>query len=292
MTRATDAMRIGEFSARVGLSTHTIRAWERRYGLVSPLRTEGGYRVYGPGDLARVRAAASLVESGVSAANSAARVLAAERANGGPKANSASRPARDVGASLLAAVLDFDEAAVHASLDRLFADRPIEEAIETQLLPFLRQLGGLWAAGEASVAHEHFASALIRRRLSAHTMTWGRGQGPVVILACLPGEQHDLALLCLGVLLGRSGWRVRFLGSGTPIRDVSVMADRVTPDWIVLSGRDPESVTTNRRALSDLSRRHRVGIAGPAAAPGRMPGRVHRHTGSVADTARALTARA
>ena len=144
MTRATDAMRIGEFSARVGLSTHTIRAWERRYGLVSPLRTEGGYRVYGPGDLARVRAAASLVESGVSAANAAARVLAAERANGGPKANSASRPARDVGASLLAAVLDFDEAAVHASLDRLFADRPIEEAIETQLLPL--------AGGSASSA--------------------------------------------------------------------------------------------------------------------------------------------
>ena len=85
------------------------------------------------------------------------------------------------------------------------------------ILPFLHRLGVRWAAGRTSVAQEHFASNVIAGRLRSLARGWGQGVGPRAILACPPGELHDLGLLCFGLVLREHGWRITYLGADTPI---------------------------------------------------------------------------
>jgi DNA-binding transcriptional MerR regulator len=215
-------MRIGELSRRVGVSTHVLRAWESRYGLLRPVRSSGGYRLYGPADERRVRAVLLLREAGSSAAEACRSVLRSERSRPTTlqdgEAASPLGPAdvRATVSSMLACVRAFDDQGLHVHLDRLLAGLDLEEVIRSALMPLLVDLGEQWADGTITVAHEHFASNLLRQRLAAMTLSWGSGAGPLAVLACPPGERHDIPLLCLGLLLGRRGWRVRFLGADTP----------------------------------------------------------------------------
>ena len=301
MADATDAMRISELSSRVGVSEHVLRAWERRYRLLEPARTPGGYRIYGPGDEARVRAVAALVADRVPASQAVARVLAAERgrpsspadrpsgADGGVAPTRPGASGAIVREDFLAAIRAFDDMAAHAALDRMLGSRPIEEAIESDLMPTLVDIGQEWSDGRLTIAHEHFASQLIHRRLGAFTHTWGQGGGPIAVLACLPGEEHDIALLCLGVLLGRSGWRVRFFGANTPVAEVGAAADALRPAMVVLSCTRPETLKEQRRAITSLGARHPVSIGGRGAQTGRAPRHTQLLTGSVLETARSLT---
>ena len=77
-----------------------------------------------------------------------------------------------------------------------------------------------WERGEASIAQEHFASSVLRGRLLGLARGWGLGFGPVALLACLPGEQHDLGLIAFGLALRARGWRIVYLGSDTPIETI------------------------------------------------------------------------
>lgn len=71
--------------------------------------------------------------------------------------------------------------------------------------------------------------------MSALTLAWDSGTGPVAVLACPPGEQHDLGLLSFGVVLGRAGWRVRYLGADTPVDTLGSAVALLRPDLVVLS---------------------------------------------------------
>ena len=134
--------RIGELSYRVGVSPDVLRAWERRYGLLKPSRTEGGYRLYTERDEWRVRLMQHHLCSGVSAAEAAHEVARMERD---------SHPDESVEtpfelAQQLAAFLDaFDEDGAHELLDRLFGLHGLERAIRDALMPYLRELGERWA---------------------------------------------------------------------------------------------------------------------------------------------------
>src|SRR6185436_346793 len=183
-------LRIGELSRRSGVSTDLLRAWERRYGLLEPLRTAAGYRLYSSEDEARVRAMQAHLAQGVSAAEAArlARAAApAPAANGTPG---------DLAGELWSALDAFDDAGAQAAFDRLVAAFSTEAVAATAILPYLRALGERWRDGDASVAQEHFASALLRGRLLALARGWDRGAGPHALLACVPGDQHDLGLIC------------------------------------------------------------------------------------------------
>lgn len=228
---------IGDLADRVGVSAHVLRAWERRYGLLTPSRTAKGYRRYGPRDEQRAREMRRLRNRGVDAASAAALVLGAERTGAGPAEPRLARghaPADHV-AALQRSLESFDEVGGQAALDALFEELSVEDAISEVVMPYLAGLGRRWSEGQVSIAHEHFASNMLRRRLGALALTWGIGTGPVAMLACLPGEQHDLGLLAFGVVLGRAGWQVRFLGVDTPLADVAAAAQHVQPDLVVLA---------------------------------------------------------
>lgn len=260
-------LRIGELSRRVGVSEHVLRAWERRYGLPVPVRSEGGFRLYSPADEARIRRMQAHIAHGLSSAQAAQAALAEEPAtspagtDGGP-----SFPGPGAAAKALALALDsFDEPTAQAAIDRLLSDYTVETVLRDVLLPYLRQLGERWASGEVSVAHEHFASNLLRGRLTSLARGWGNGNGPTAVLACAPGEQHDLPLLMLGITLSRLGWRIVYLGVDTPLDVLSHVAVQARPDLIVLALTVPQRLNEHVTHLTELAASLPLALAGAGA---------------------------
>ena len=261
-----DRIRIGELARRTGVNTPLLRAWERRYGLLAPLRTPGGFRNYGPGDEIRVRAMRAHIEGGLSASLAAAAVTSgapSARAGGSPSM----RPA-EIRTALEDAVERFDERAAHVALDRLFAIFSLETALGEGILPFLQDLGARWEAGEATIAQEHFATTIVRGRLLALARNWGDGSGPLALLACPSGEQHDLGLICFGLGLRERGWRITLLGPNTPIGTLAEAADRLEPTLVVVAAMQEALLEGAREEISRLAQRHRVALAGPGAKRG------------------------
>ena len=253
-----EVLRIGELSKRSGVSPELLRAWERRYGLLDPTRSAGGLRLYSPEDLERVRVMRQHLAGGVAAAEAAALALRSDTAR--PVASPAAARAD------LAEALDgFDEPRAQSVLDRLLAVMTVDALLSGVVMPYLRELGDRWERGEVSIAQEHFASGVLRGRLLGLARGWGVGVGPVAVLACLPGEQHDLGLIAFGLALSARGWRIVYLGPDAPIDTVEDACSRLQPSLVVLhavSGARVEPVMEEVRALA---RGHRVALGGPAA---------------------------
>ena len=257
-------VRIGELSQRVGESPTLLRAWERRYGLLSPVRSAGGFRLYSSDDEQRIRAMQSLLAAGVSARQAAEAVLstpAGDVASAAVPATDREAVIRDQRVRLTEALRRFDDAGAHAAIDRLLANWSISTAISEVLVPYLAELGERWEAGDATIAEEHFATSLIRGRLLGVARGWDGGSGPRALLACPGGELHDLGLICFGIALRGHGWRITYLGADTPQQTLLETASRLSPDLIVLAA----TRTARLRALAG-----QVGImALPIAVAGR-----------------------
>jgi DNA-binding transcriptional MerR regulator/methylmalonyl-CoA mutase cobalamin-binding subunit len=232
MDSGSAMLRIGELSRRLGVSADLLRAWERRYGVLTPARSSGGYRLYSEVDEHRVRVMQAHLARGLSAAEAAQAALRETPALGIPAPSTA-------GEALTRALEGFDEPSAQDLLDRLLTDFTPEAVLRDVLLPYLRGLGERWERGEITVAHEHFATNVVRARVAALGRGWGRGAGPRALLACPPGEAHDIALMAFGVVLYRSGWRVHYLGADTPMPDLIRTATADPPRVIVLSSTDP-----------------------------------------------------
>lgn len=222
-------LRIGELSRRTGVSVELLRAWEKRYGLLEPARSGGGFRLYSDGDLDRVRSMQRHLDDGLAAAEAARRALHQEPApiTGGLVAG----PKRE----LAQALATFDEARVHAVFDRLLASLSLDTVLAEVVIPYLHELGEAWERGEATVSQEHFASALIRGRLLGLARGWGAGNGPHALLACPGGELHDLGLIAFGLALRSRGWRITYLGQDTPLAAVGEHGDALQPNCVVLA---------------------------------------------------------
>ncbi len=257
-------LRIGELSRRLGVSDHVLRAWESRYGLLRPVRSAGGFRLYSDSDARRVRRMQAHIARGLSAAEAAQAVL--EEDNGvrvSPTPSTASELSDDLRTALDA----FDEPGAQAVLDRLVSDLSLTTALRDAVLPFLAELGQRWERGTVSVAQEHFASNVIRGRLAGLARGWGNGHGPHAVLACPPGEHHDLALMMFGIVLHRIGWRIDYLGIDTPVEELTGTVDARQPDLVVLAATLPETLEPLTAQLTALAGRAPLALAGPGATP-------------------------
>ena len=254
-------LRIGELSRRAGVSVELLRAWERRYGLLTPARTRGGFRLYDEGDVDRVLEMRANLERGMAAAE-AAGVLVADGRSTEVEATLLGEARATLGATLET----FDETGAQLALDRLFAAFTVDVVLEEAVLPYLRELGERWERGDVSVAQEHFASNLVRGRLVALSRGWDRGEGPRALLACIEGEQHDLPLLAFGLMLRSYGWRICYLGATTPLTSIAETARVIEPAVIVLSGTVEGAFDdVSPRALRELGRLASLYLAGAAA---------------------------
>lgn len=280
---AETRFRIGELSRRSGVSPDLLRAWERRYSLLRPSRSPGGLRLYSEDDLLRVGAMQEQLAAGLAAAEAAA--VAAAR-GGIARFQSDPTHARD---ELAAALLAFDETRAHAAFDALVAAFSLDTLLGDVVVPYLHDLGDRWERGEISVAQEHFASALLRGRLLGLARGWGQGLGPTALLACAPGEQHDLGLIAFGLALRARGWRILYLGPDTPLESLAGAARSSRPDRIVVSAVDPRTLDAERDQLLELAGAYRLAVGGAATTGLDLGDDVLPLTGSPVDGADMLT---
>lgn len=257
MSIDTGALRIGEFARRVGISPELLRAWERRYDLLQPIRTEGGFRLYTEDDAHRVERMKQALDEGLSAAEAARHALAQER--------SVERALDGARERLLSAAHAYDEAALQAVVDEALAGFSLEAVLRELILPVLRELGEEWERGTLEVGQEHFASNLIRERLLALARLWGRGGGPLAILACAPGERHDIGLIAFGLVLRSRGWRILFLGADTPLATLGKTVAATNPRLVVVASLDSALLEAGSAELRKLGRTAPLVLSGSGA---------------------------
>ncbi len=228
---------IKQAASRSGVPVDTIRAWERRYGVVAPPRTESGYRLYDDDAIRYLDAMRRLVASGMQP-NLAAAELRERGLDAAPGAAANDDPARDgLGVAELestriderdrlitrfvAGAAAIDEAEIAAVVDEMFARSSFERAASDVLFPALVRLGQAWAAGEVSVAGEHLASHLVQRRLgnfldAAGSASTSRRR---VIVGLPPGSRQELGALAFAVAARRAAIPVAYLGADLPVVD-------------------------------------------------------------------------
>lgn len=205
-----------------GISLSTLRAWERRYGVVSPARSDGRYRLYSAADLRALAIMASLVNEGWSAKEAAAETLARTSvAPPAPRPEDQGEPARAGAAEgLVLAAGDFDTTKVSDVLDDAFARGGFERVVDDWLMPALGALGDAWADGRVTVAGEHLVSHAVQRRLAAiYEAAGGRATGPVVVLGLPAGARHELGILAFAAATRRAGLATAYVGADLPTED-------------------------------------------------------------------------
>jgi MerR family transcriptional regulator, light-induced transcriptional regulator len=258
---AIPELRIGELARRVGLTPEVLRAWERRYGLLRPSRSGGGFRLYSRADELRIQRMQRELARGLSPAEAARATLSADEEQAPPAAPVADfgRLRRELGEALER----YDDAAANAILDDLIGQFTLDSVLAEVVLPLLRDIGDRWQDGELSIGQEHFASNVVRGRLLALARGWSRGIGPLAVLACPPGERHDIPLVAFGLALHSYGWRITFLGADTPIEAVATAAESASV--AVLASRDARLFAAVADEIAALAARLRVALAGPGA---------------------------
>lgn len=252
-------LRIGALSRRVGVSPELLRAWEQRYGLLRPVRSEGGFRLYSTADEERVRSMRRHLDAGVSAAQAASLALGETR-----EAEQSSVALGRLAAELQDALDRLDEPGANVVVDRLLASYTIETVLRDVVLLYLRALGERWERGEVSVAQEHFSSNVLRGRLLGLARGWGHGSGPATVLACAPGELHDLPLLMFGLVLAARGRRVTYLGPDTPLATIREALPELRPHRVVISAATRGRLRATPE-LRELAREVELFLAGAGA---------------------------
>jgi MerR family transcriptional regulator, light-induced transcriptional regulator len=236
-----------------GISAATLRAWERRYGVPEPERTDSNYRLYSERDIALIRWLKERVESGVSISQAVELYRRALDGQGLPSHTTShlAPPAlpdhvHDTGsaiARLIAAFKAFDERAADQVMNEVFSIYPIEDVLLSVIQPTMIEVGEQWHRGEVSVPMEHFATAYMERKLmglfNAQPLN---ADGPLVIAGCAPREQHELGILLFAFFLRRYGVRVLYLGANVPMVDLRAALESLRPAMLALSALVPESV--------------------------------------------------
>jgi len=261
MTAPPLGVRIGELSRRVGVAPETLRAWERRYGVLCPARTDAGYRIYGRDDELRALRMRELIDGGWAAGEAASAVTA-------PTAPIAPAPPATGARELLGALLHFDAAEAHAVFDRLLAQRSLDAVLRDVVLPVLHEIGERWAQGEVSVAQEHYATELLSGRLRGLAREWDDGLGPRAVLACPSGERHDIGLVCCGLALHRRGWRVTYLGPDTPMQAIASTVNLTSPSLVVMGVLQPDLLNAIAPELAQLADEVAIAVGGAGATAG------------------------
>jgi DNA-binding transcriptional MerR regulator len=223
-------------STLTGVNAVTIRAWERRYGLITPQRTPKGHRLYTHQDVERIKQIVELLKQGISVGH--VKPLLDQ----GPD-DTAAQPVTDDGDAwkhyqdmMLDAIEKFDEPALDSSYNDALSLYPIDVVNQRLTTPLLRLLGERWNLREAGIAEEHFFSVYLRNKLGTrlHHVNQ-RSNAPMLLLACLPGELHEIGLLFFALSAVSHGYRVLILGASTPLPQIPLVLARKACAGIVLS---------------------------------------------------------
>jgi MerR family transcriptional regulator, light-induced transcriptional regulator len=163
------------------------------------------------------------------------------------------RSARDHLTAILDSLDRGETSEIGLRLDQSFALLGVDETLDEVIRPLLHTMGERWIAGEISVAEEHLVSEAVRSRLGYLLGDSGGGVRGVAVLACAPGERHELGLMMAAIALRRDGWKVVYLGADTPFEDAVALARRVSARVVGFSLAMREHAKALEQALASTS---------------------------------------
>lgn len=267
-------------SRRTGLTAAVLRAWEKRYGVVTPGRSEGGQRLYSDDDVARLALLNRVVAEGRSISHVAG--LSTEELEGLAQEDEAGRrslggpgPLMEVTANRVLdkaeqAVARMDPEGLERILKRGAMALPVPTVMDEVVVPLLAAIGRSWEFGRLGPAHEHLATVVVRRFLEwmLQTVDVGSG-GPVLVAGTMAGERHELGGILAAIAGATEGWKATYLGPDLPATEIVSAARRLNADVVALSCVDPRNsdrmILETKKVREGLPPEVRMLLGGPEA---------------------------
>lgn len=218
-----------------GIKAHTIRIWEKRYGLLDPDRTDTNIRSYSDRDVRRILNVAMLVKSGYKISTVASfdeQKLQSEviRIN-----RNSIDPDKNID-QLLFLTVNLDSFGFEKLMNLIISQNGFRKTIEHVIFPFFERIGILWQAGSIFTAHEHFVSNLIRNRFIRETGNFESNEASKSVLFFLrENEWHELGLLYFNYLAAQAGMRSVYLGQSLPFSDLANLLNNHEFDFVCTS---------------------------------------------------------
>lgn len=223
-----------------GVNSITLRAWERRYGLLVPHRTPKGHRLYTQEDIDLVHQTVELLNKGISISQVKNHLLP-EKLQKKPKKEKEIEEFPNIWLQyqqrILNTIVRFDNNGLMQTYNEILSIYPLDIVTTHLILPISRKLGDRWESGEGTVAEEHFFTQFLRNKIGArfHHQHLSHN-GPKIIAACFPQEQHEVGLLIFCLAAADQGFDIVMLGSNLPLQELISVAEQTDADAIVLSG--------------------------------------------------------
>lgn len=204
-------------SELTGLPAATLRAWERRYGIARPERTDSGYRLYDEQALSEIRAMQALLNEGWAPRQAADEVLRRRSASMLADTTNPEVFEQHHLDAFVTAAASLDEQALRRIMDQAFSRGSFEHVLDHWLTPSLQALGAAWHSGALDISAEHFATAAVMRRLGAmYESAATPAAGPLVLVGLPPGAIHEIGSLAFAVAARRLGIDALYLGPDLP----------------------------------------------------------------------------
>ncbi len=257
---------IRTIASLTGVNPVTLRAWERRYNLITPQRTPKGHRLYTEDDVERIRRVLDLLDQGISIS----QVKPLLEQIPGKAVSAAVSGSGDVWKSyqqkMLQAIERFNEDALDKIYNEALSLYPVDVVSERLVTPLLRVLGEQWEESDTGIAQEHFFSVYLRNKLGSRIQHLGqRSSNPLLLLACLPGEFHEIGLLLLALGAVDFGYRILVLGANLPLEQLPGVVEKRPCAGIVLSSSYRPSRSVLEKKLPELVRKVEVPGCGASA---------------------------
>jgi DNA-binding transcriptional MerR regulator len=235
-----------------GVNAVTLRAWERRYGLIKPSRTPKGHRLYSREDIQLIQQILDRLAQGMSISQITREILDQTGKNSDPlQADVWDKYMRQ----MVAAITRFDEQGLESVYNDAMSIYPVDIVTMRLIMPLLERLGERWQQQQGSIAEEHFFSVYLRNKLGARFHHQNlKNTGPKLIAACLPGEHHEFGILLFALIAHSKGYQIILLGSDLPVAELRHVAERTDSHGIVLAGSaalDCERLFDDIRSLTD-----------------------------------------
>ncbi|WP_108671096.1 MerR family transcriptional regulator [Peribacillus acanthi] len=267
-------------SKMLGIQPGTLRAWERRYQFIAPVRNESGHRLYTDEHVRILRWLIDKTNQGFTISQAVSllerqevlsETFIQDEMNGDQSKNLCS--------DLLDALLKFEENKAHELINQAFAMFTIEKVVIEILGSILVQIGDLWENGKITTAHEHFASSLLRSRIGfiMHTLPQN-SYLPKAIAVCAPNESHEFGILIFTLFLRRKGFEVIYLGGSLETKDLITVIDTVKPKFLFMSCTLKENTKDTFALVNELKDKFthlEIGLGGSAMDNISQPEREH-----------------
>jgi DNA-binding transcriptional MerR regulator/methylmalonyl-CoA mutase cobalamin-binding subunit len=236
-------------SEMTGLSAHVIRAWEKRYNVVEPDRSDTNRRLYSEEDIEKLKLLNDAVHLGHSIGG-IAKLSFTELKNLVPKENPNSsltnnkvvnspdsdKSLNEIMSECMEAVKNYDAKTLEFTLLNASAKFTQPVLIEKLVVPLVYKIGDLWHSGEIRVANEHLASSILRSFLLNLLESYSISESAPTIIAATPrGQDHELGALIAGVVAASSGWKVIYLGTSLPAEEISAVVSHLNARVVALS---------------------------------------------------------